>query len=396
MDSSYTVAFSGNLFPIAIDQRRQIITNIEELPLNTHLNAILVTIAAKGTVIYTPTPATGDSEWKAYSSTDSIDFSSPLVFRVYAGDYEDNYRDYTATLTLRQDEARSYSWQQMDTVDALAGRTQAKLLNVGELPIFLSVDTNNRIHATTGRWNGATFTEQPTEWLDQPCTGADGGQVRQTQIYGNRLWMSTEKGGLIVSDDGINWATVEQIENGRLRLLAASSKALYAQRFDDAETTTMVSSPDGIHWMEIALEDEGLFGEDAASIAYTQTNGNCRVLVAARTTEANETTLCVWSLLEDSKEPWTRFSNRPADPFQLPSQTETSIVFYNEWLMAVMPTSILFSYDNGITWKTDSYLSIPNTLASATGATTAATFGEYVWIAKGSQLWRVRYADYVK
>ena len=47
-DSTYTISFSGSLYPMAIDQRQQTITNTEPLPMNTRLSAVVVSITAQG------------------------------------------------------------------------------------------------------------------------------------------------------------------------------------------------------------------------------------------------------------------------------------------------------------------------------------------------------------
>lgn len=385
-DSAYTISFSGALYPSVIDQRQQTITNAEPLPMNTRVSAVVVSITAQGTVVYAPTPLTESTVWKAYATTDSIDFTTPVAFRVYANDGKGTYRQYTASLNLRQDEAGSFAWQQDVTLPELAGRSQVKLLNYNEQLVVFSTDADGRLH----------YNQEP--WADRSCSGAEGGDVSTVQVFDEQFWMTTQDGKLLSSADGIAWTAVPQEEEGTLRLLAATDLALYActPATEDGTSWRSLYSLDGAEWFPIGMEASEYFTTCLASVAYLQDNGNSRILLAAPPTEAADTTLYVWNLLEIIDEAWMFFTNRPLNAYQLPCRTTLSIVSYNGWLVALMPDVALISYDNGITWKKNSYLTLPAAVTQAGGIKAAASLGEYIWTLAGNQLWRVRYANYGK
>ena len=385
-DSTYTISFSGSLYPMAIDQRQQTITNSEPLPMNTRLSAVVVSITAQGTVFYAPTPLTESTEWKAYATTDSIDFTTPVAFRVYANDGKGTYRQYTASMSLRQNEAGSFAWKQEAALPELEGRPSVKLLNFNGQLAVLSTDADGRLH----------YAQEP--WTDRFCTGAEGGDISSVQVFDEQLWMTTREGLLLSSADGIAWAEVPQEEEQSLRLLAASDVALYACAPATKEEAMwrQLYSLDGTEWYPLGMEASERFTTCLTSVAYLQDNGNSRILMAAPPTEAADTTLYVWSLLEIVDEAWICFTNRPLNAYQLPCRTPLSIVSYNGWLVALMPDAALISYDNGITWKKNSYLTLPEAVAEAGGIKAAASLGEYIWTLAGNQLWRVRYANYGK
>ena len=78
-DSTYTVSLDASSFPMDIDQRNLVIENRDSLPYGTRVNAVLVTIGYTGVLAY---KQAGAVEWNAFSSKDSIDFSSPVEFVV--------------------------------------------------------------------------------------------------------------------------------------------------------------------------------------------------------------------------------------------------------------------------------------------------------------------------
>ena len=91
-DSTYIINYAGTICPMTIDQINNKINNKDSLPYGSDPSSILATISSVGSVAYCkagePIP-----EWKIYSSSDSIDFSQPLTFRVMSSDGK-AYREY--------------------------------------------------------------------------------------------------------------------------------------------------------------------------------------------------------------------------------------------------------------------------------------------------------------
>ena len=79
-DTTYTISYSALYFPMTVNQLDGTIANKDSLPVNSDVKAVLATVESSGTVVYKKV-SEGDDAWKAYSTSDSIDFTSPLTFQ---------------------------------------------------------------------------------------------------------------------------------------------------------------------------------------------------------------------------------------------------------------------------------------------------------------------------
>ncbi len=396
-DSTYTITFNGSLYALTIDQVRRKIYNAERFPMGTSLRT-LATISADGPIIYTPEADT--TQWVSYSSSDSIDFSEPLLFRVYAYDGS-GYSDYHMSLNVRSDMAGQYTWQQLTGISPMAERSAAQLLIQGSEAVVLS----STIEGTTYCARAAA-TASP-EWTEQECTGLPPSpEVHRAVCYKGELWISTSWGKLVRSADGVNWTEVAQEDEAvGVFLVAASETVLHAVIHDERLDTPdyMASSADGVTWTQIPME-QMLFVLPSAAVAYTQENGNHRVLLCADVFDGGSAPLYQWSLLEDADESWIFMTDNNASDNQLPRWKNPVLLAYNNCLYAwgdkdwngehTVLDAIYVSYDNGLNWYTDEYLTAPSAVVGTTAPVTAATVGEYIWLLAGDQLWRVRYNDY--
>lgn len=403
-DSTYTITFSGSLYALTINQVRHEITNIEHLPLGTELRA-LATITANGYVVYAPETdvlAKGDSAtWVPYSSGDSIDFSAPLIFRAWAYDGS-SYSQYRMTLNVRTDAPGEYTWRQLTGIPSLAARAEARLLLFGNEAVVLSTSTEGNMYCVQ-----SSSTVNP-EWAnEQECAGLPTtANVRSTVCYQDQLWMNTADGKLFRTADGVNWTEVAQEDEiVGVHLMAASATALHAVIQDKRLNTPyyMASSTDGSTWTAVAME-QMFFELPSAALAYTQTNGNHRVLLCGDVPGSDTEFLNLWSLLEDKDEQWMLITDDNASVHQLPRWQQPLLLAYNGWLVALGDAdkggthttldALYVSADNGLNWYTDDALKAPEALVGTDKPITATAVGEYIWLMAGDQLWRVRYNDY--
>ena len=110
-DTTYTISYSALYFPMTVNQLDGTIANKDSLPVNSDVKAVLATVESSGTVVYKKV-SEGDDAWKAYSTSDSIDFTSPLTFRVYSPDYSAS-RDYTLQVNVHQQDGEVFSWEKV-------------------------------------------------------------------------------------------------------------------------------------------------------------------------------------------------------------------------------------------------------------------------------------------
>lgn len=391
-DTTYTVSFTGSYYPLAINQVKQTITSSVPLPVGTRISAVLVSATFDGVMLYAP--AADTTEWKAYSSSDSIDFSSPVVFRVYSSDLT-GYRDYTASLTVLQSDPTDYGWTQKPDASMLAGRNAIKLALFKDKIIAMSQDDAGQCYiATKG---------DDDLWIEQTCSGIVNAQISTLQCYEDKLWLSTTDGQLLSSADGVVWAPVSITPTFNLHLLATSSSALYASAMSPGATAIngIYTSADGMTWTIMDVEDNDYSAfptKQVTSVAYQHTNDMMRVLVAGQT--ADEKATAVWSLSEGLGSPWTLFSITGDNRYTLDALQSMSIVDYNNQLIALGGKSvddsghtaldnIYISYDNGITWQASDVLTAPTELQGSEEAVTAVVQGSGIWVVAGSQVWRV-------
>ena len=392
-DSSYYVTFSGTYYPLTINQRTGTIVNTEPLPYGTVLSNALANITAQGSVIYArEANLTDTTSWKAYASSDSIDFSEPLLFRAYAYDGS-GYRQYRVTLNVRENEKGSYTWEHVGDLAFADTRTAAKLVLQGEQPMTFCLDAYGHLFAT------------PFGQEEQACSGVSAPVDVQTICrFGGKLWASSNDGPLFCSDDGIAWNIVEQSgEEVGVKLIAGSENALYAVIFDPripAGSTAPYAamSTDGQTWTPMET-DAQMFTSPKAALAYKQSNGNQRVLVAAETDNSAWSHLYTWSLLEKLENKWMLFTEE-SNPYPLPALSHLSLVSNNGLLMAFGAQqaengkdaldTIYTSYDNGITWKASTTFVVPSEVKGAQEAIAAVADESAIWLLAAGQLWRAQ------
>ena len=379
-DTLYYVSFSGSYYPFEINQNENTIRLREPLPQGTRIDAVTATASFVGALFYRPWEVTTDTAWTAFSSTDSIDFSVPLRFRVYATDGR-SHRDYFLHVECRTTDPDAYTWQMENSA-------------------FCEADDMRRLSP----WNGSLFVLTETEASAQQL------DVSSLQQFDGRLWASsadgTELWSRAATDEAFTLHHTFDNASGiaSLSLFAGSSRALYGIGSDADGQRGVYRSTDGYAWQPMALDANlSLFPTAPVAISYTQSNGNQRVLVAGPAGD-NASECEVWSLLEESGEPWTYFVPASDNPYRLPVLQDLSLLTYNGMLVAMGGASAdgqyqslgscFVSHDNGITWKADAALVVPTQLQGQPGHVSATSLGNDIWLSAGKELWRARLNSY--
>lgn len=102
--TKYTIA--GSAYAMSIDQLNYRISNAVSLPAGTDVAHVVCTVSAMNNGFVTLMNADGQEIY--FNTADSLDFTKPRTFRVYASDGS-THRDYTVTLNVTADEAEK-SW----------------------------------------------------------------------------------------------------------------------------------------------------------------------------------------------------------------------------------------------------------------------------------------------
>ena len=111
-DSTYKSTFSASSYAFDIDQTKRTIANADSLPVGTDVKHCLTTINTvnSGTVILVLKSSTGKDSLAYFSSTDSLDFSSPVRMRVY-NMQGSAYREYTVTVNVHKESENEFTWK---------------------------------------------------------------------------------------------------------------------------------------------------------------------------------------------------------------------------------------------------------------------------------------------
>lgn len=128
---------SGTTYAMTIDQLGHQIYNQNPLPQGTDVKHVLCTIGTKNSGVVALKSKTSDSlVW--FSTSDSIDFSVPRVFRVYAIDGSGS-RDYTVTLNVSSTQGAAFKWTQGADIPA-ADLSSMRLVTVADTVQLIPAD----------------------------------------------------------------------------------------------------------------------------------------------------------------------------------------------------------------------------------------------------------------
>lgn len=400
MDSIYTTSFSGSSFKMSINQRELTIENMDSLPMRTQLEKVVVTVGFEGLLVWRKADITNleDTTWTTYSSTDSLDLSEPLHFRVFSVSGLSN-RTYTVKVNVHSQQGDSTVW---DSIGCLKALTTAKARK--------AVEWNGQMAVLAETGNATlTYLQHPKaatgEWMSVATTGTEDAVPATLQKQGKRLYMSTADGRVIESEDAVNWTAAPHPAVSGLQLVAASDDYLYAL------IDNMLYSSDGGAWVKESLDDEAclLPAECINSVYYQLANGMPRLmLVGAQHTTDETATIWAksWETGTEQQTQWMYYTPNQVDQYRLPMLKDLCVLPYDNGLQALGGRSrnddyapldvILHSQDHGITWKP--YINndmevdarLHEDAQTAERITAAVDSDHFLWIFVDDKVWRGR------
>lgn len=388
-DSVYYATFSGSAFPMEINQLDQTISNSDSLPVNSVKTAILATINATGSVVYKPENL-GDDAWTEWSSSDSIDFSSPLVFRVFSvdGSYS---RDYTVKLNVHRVDGDEFSWSKCVADGAWAGARQIKMFMWQEQAYMLTKQADG-LHLYTAP------IAHPRQWIENALICPDDADVQSVVVMADKLIMSTTDGEILLSADAQTWNEASANVSA-LQVLTANSQRAFA-----LSNGEFYSSVNGEQWEKEIMEDKAAYvpTTNISAVSYAPKEGQNRIVLAGtRADYAADTTAHVWSRFETlatANPMWSYFTQTIDNHYNLPQIEQLQLLRYDEVLLALgvnktdAETGELCMYvsqDQGITWKQLSNYTLPFTEMGTSQTFSAAVDSEkQLWLTIDGQMWR--------
>lgn len=354
-DSTYTVVLSGSTVGFTIDQTNRRVYNTDSIVYGTNVEDVLVNVKADGDVCYfKPNGEVGSME-------DSIDFTSPVTFRVTSYD-EKFYRDYKVSINVHQVDPKETTWNEFKETNIPCLNAQKAFVK-GDSLYVIGIDADGVYYTASAALSDAS------DWTTTELEGIEGTGLSALLVDGF-FYLKTDA-GTYRSEDAVEWVVVA----------------------DEAEPSTLPTDMEHV----IALFRQPLI-----------TNPNITRTIVIATPEATDTCAQVWTQLSTEDKPIEIGSNGN-NIYGCPNLENLVVIQYADKMYAFGGKSMgnrkeplaafgacYESRDNGITWKVnEEAFSLPKEFAGyETESFSTATDGEYVWVMWSSgSVWRGRWNE---
>lgn len=404
-DSIYTTTVTGSNYSFYIDQQACEIYNPDSLPVGTDAEHVICSISAKnsGTIVLKNI----DSDTLTYySSSDSIDFTSPRTVYVYALSGAGR-REYTIHVNVHQEEADSFQWKQLGSATQLASLQAMKAVsNGGNLYVFGKQD--GQTVAYTSEETDGKMWRTVTSNVSSPFSA----EAYATVVQGNGYIYLVSDGVMYRSTNATDWTQTGYAADIS-QLVGVGKEKIYAL---NTAGQLVASKDEGSSWTEetINASTAQLPSSDVnCCILPLQTNADAERVVIAGNRSVDDypadTTAVVWGKVEEfdpnaGVQAWMYYDVNEYQSNLLPRLTNLQVFYYNDGLLAFGGTGkgacqesafsqFYFSQDGGLTWMTSDLFPMPDDFSSS-GSCFAATVdsGNNLWIIGGEtgEIWRGR------
>lgn len=347
-DSAYVDTLNCSDYPFTIDQINRTITNKDSLPVGTHIDKVITSITYDaGMLAYKPKGSERDTIW---TSTDSIDFTDPVEFKVYAYSGVEG-KPYTITINVHKQEPDTISWKKFDN----------NPFSAGSLSEQKAVYANGKVYVFGKNGNGTHIeysdvaNDNPSSWV--PVTDNIPSNIdtySATVCAGYIYFLAGTNKQLYKLDANSNEITSVGTETFEMLIGGNDIKSeLYAVK----------GGKSGIYKENTWTEDADPFTQFPAGKPFfsnTTTasyNSNITSTVALcynQGNTANDTTALVFNRMSSDNKWEERIQNLP-----LPNLGNVTMIYYDGKLYAfgggykeIKPFSQFYcSTDNGLCWR---------------------------------------------
>lgn len=346
-DSIYVTKIAGSNYKCYIDQVNALIYNPDSLPKDCDLKHVVCSFSTKngGVVMLMEKNMWGGDSLAYYSSTDSIDVSSPVAVRVYSN-RGDIYKLYTLKINVHQQTGDEFAWSatRAEGADTLGAR---RFVQLGNDQWLFCQGTTQTIgyRLTDGTWQKASV-------------------IADRDAYKNMValdgYLYTFTGGLVRrSADGMTWSNLSTPNNLK-QLIGTSSNRIYALTLGGLAHTT-----NGLDWTADELDSnaDSLPTSDislAALPSKVNANTNNLTLIGNRDGKT-----VVWTRVEENgtadHNAWALLPYDSYNQKTLPHLTGLQVVAYDSGLLATGGDMSKFykSLDHGLTWSAIDFYALP-------------------------------------
>lgn len=398
-DSVYQTTLSCSGYKFYIDQAKREIYNPDSLPYGIDGKKVLCSVSSKNSGSIVIKSLTSDT-LAYYSSTDSVNFSTPREFRVYNQEGT-AYRAYKVHVNVHKEVADSFNWDATSAVNE----------NIAALSVMKGVAVNSQIFLM-GNNGGvaklfATSQNSITGWSElTPDIAMSTDAYKSLIVKGDYIY-TYNNGSVIKSKDGKSWETVSN--EPLTRLVGSTTTKLYALSVSGIKS----SVDDGSTWTVDVMDDAlTLLPTDNVNMlsfaSLVNDNTNNLVLVGNRDASySTDAYAMVWGKVEENatgseNQPWAYYNITDDNKYPAPRLTNLQAVKYGDAIMAFGGSGLgastetafskfYMSYDKGITWQNDSLMSLPIGFKCASSSfALVADNNSCVWLICGGsgQIWK--------
>lgn len=352
LDSPYVDTLDCSNYPFTIDQINRIITNKDSLPVGTYIDKVITNITYDaGVLAYKPKGSDHDTIW---TSTDSIDFTEPVEFKVYAYSGVEG-KPYKVTINVHQQEPDTISWKKFDNNPFSAG-------NLSEQK---AVYANGKVYVFGKNGNGTHIeysdvaNDNPSHWV--PVTDNIPSNIdtySATAWAGNIYFLAGGTNDKQLYKLNVTTDKIEPVGTETFEMLIGGNdikSELYVVK--DGESGIYKESP----WTKdtdpfTQFKAGQPFFSNTTTASYNSNITTTVALCYNQGNTANDTTALVFNRMSSDNKWEKRIQNLP-----LPNLENVTMIYYDGKLYAfggesvkpeVKPFSQFYcSTDNGLCWR---------------------------------------------
>lgn len=348
-DSAYVDTLDCSNYPFTIDQINRTITNKDSLPVGTHIDKVITSITYDaGMLGYKPKGSDHDTIW---TSTDSIDFTDPVEFKVYAYSGVEG-KPYKVTINVHKQEPDTISWKKFDNSFSAGGSLSEQKAVYANGKVYVFGKNGNGTHIEYSN----VANDNPSSWIPVTINITDVDTYSATAWAGNIYFLAGAPKAKQLYKLNVTTDKIKPVGTEKFEMLIGGNdikSELYVVK--DGESGIYKESP----W----TKDTDPFTQFKAGQPFfsntttTSYNSNITSTIALCNnpgTTANDTAALVFNRISSDNKWEKRIQNLP-----LPNLENVTMIYYDGKLYAfgggykeIKPFSQFYcSTDNGLCWR---------------------------------------------